>query len=352
MKHQLIDYLNIGSLTPDASMMGELSNTDWWTAAAEQIDNLIWLLYPNRTVFFNDRFPFNPEKPNDTANINATMNNIKRSFAIYLKSNDYTYSRLYNTIIADYNPLYNVDAFEYEKRKLDKTGTDTSKKTGTDTTTKSGDESVTYDGTETNVKSGDESVKYDGTESNIRSGNETDAKQGQETNVKSGNETDGHSGSDTTTTAKTTFDSALFNNTDQVTSSPATTDTHTYNNVTDTTSFNNRSDTHTYNNVTDTKSFDKREDTHEYNDVTDTKSFQNRVDTHEYNDVTDEIEYNSTMENTKDLHDNEETERRRYGNIGVTKSTDLIDSERKTVLFNFYKRVVHDLVNLVTYAVE
>lgn len=317
MKHQIIDYLNVDSLTPDASEMGAIANSDWWTACSSMFDDLLWLYYPNRTVFFNDRFPFNPNDPENAADIASCIANIKRTFAVYLKSKNYTYSRLYNTTVAEYNPLYNVDAYEFEDTISDHTGTNENEKSGSDT----------------NVKSGDTTVDYLGEESVIKSGNETIENEGSEENVRSGSEDLSHDGVDTTTNSRTTFDSSTEYETDKSEVEPGVTDTTTYNNVTDTRNFIDRVDTHTYNDVTDTKSYDERSDKTSYNDVT------------------DEMTYNSKNTETRNLHDVEGVTRRRYGNIGVTKSTDLIDAERETVLYDFYKKVVHDCVNLITYAV-
>lgn len=299
-KHKIQDYLNEDTLTPSDSQMGEYANTDWWTACKDHFDDLLWLYYPDRTVFLNGRFPFNPSDPDNTQNMNTVIENIKRSFAIYLKSKHYTYSKLYETTILEYNPLYNVDGTEIEDRTLDQTGTDANASTGTDTVTKKGSES--------NASSGTDSITYTGTESNAKSGYDSDVE----------------SGSDTSTDSVTTYDSAgSFLDTNKTVDSPGTTDTHNYNS-TDTKSFTNRSDSTTFG-------------------KTDTLSFTNRAD---------ETTYGKTDTETRNLHDAEHIERKRFGNIGVTKSTDLIDSQRETVLFDFYKKVVHDCVNLVSYAVD
>ena len=70
-KHKIQDYLNEDSLTPDDSLMGEYANTDWWTACKDHFDDLLWLYYPDRTVFLNGRFPFNPSDPDNTQNMNT-----------------------------------------------------------------------------------------------------------------------------------------------------------------------------------------------------------------------------------------------------------------------------------------
>lgn len=319
-KHLLNDYLNVDSLTPDRDLMGEVSDEDWWTACADNFDDLIWLYYPNRTVFLNNRFPFNPLDPDNTDNIDTCINNIKRTFSIYLKSNNIRYKRMWDAINAEYNPLYNVDAFEFEDTNGTNTGTDTNAKTGTDTNVKSGNMQLDYSGKEANTKSGNETVGYAGSEASTRSGSEDDT----------------HTTDEISVTYNTTYDSDTEEEVSKTNVTPAP-------------------DTHTYNSVADTKTFTDRVDTHTYNDVKDEKSFTSRYDKTTYNNVQDQMTYLSTDTETKNLAHDEHLVRRRYGNIGITKSTELIQSELELVsskLFDFYKTVVHDCVNLLTFAVE
>lgn len=365
MKHQIQDYLSIDSLTPTDAQMGEIANSDWWTACKDHFDDLLWLYYPERTVFFNNRFPFNPSDPDNAANNQTVINNIKKSFAIFLKSKNYTYSKLYETTILEYNPLYNVDGTEITDRNLIQGGNNEHKLSGSDTTeyngaeinTLSGKDTTEYSGSESNTLSGTDTTEYSGTESNTLSGADTTSYKGSEQNAKSGNDSDVSSGSDTSTTSNTTFDSAAWKDTQKVVDAPGTTETHNYNS-TDTKSYTNREDEIEYG-KTDTKSFDNREDSITYG-KTDTKSFEDRedsitygkTDTKSFNNREDSITYGKTDTETRNLHDDEHTEVRRFGNIGVTKSTDLIDSQRSTVLFDFFKTVCHDCINLVTYSVD
>lgn len=274
--HTLGYYLDqANSLTPTASMLRDVSTSDWWKAVEPFFDDLIWQYFSEREVFYTDKF--DPRNPTDT------IYNILRSFAINLKTRAYTYSKLYETTILEYNPLYNVDAFEFEERKLDQTGTNEHTKTGTD--------------------------------SSVRSGNETDAKAGKEANTRTGSEKLDISGTDTEITSRTTYDSATFYDVEKKEKTPT-----------------------------------QREDETTYNNVKDETSFTDRVDTHTFNDVTDDTTYNTSDLDNRNLHDKESIEKRRYGNIGVTKSTELIRDQRKTVEFDFYKRIVSDCVNCVSYA--
>ena len=273
--HTLGHYLDLNStLTPDDDALRDVSTSAWWCALKPFFDDLIWQYFSEREVFCTDKF--DPRTPADT------ITNILRAFAINLKTRNYTYSRLYQTTILDYNPLYNVDAYEFEDRDLKQTGTNEHSHTGKDAAT--------------------------------RTGNETDAKAGKEANTRTGNETDAPTGSSTQTKAVTTFDSATFKDTEQTTDAPGVTQTHTY------------------------------------NTVKDEQSFTDRLDTHTYNSVKDETEFNSKETENRNLNDIEAIVKRRYGNIGVTMSGQLLRDERNTVIFDFFKKVVKDCVNCVSYA--
>lgn len=286
-RHRLIDYQKLNNtLVPDASLLGEIANTDWWTACSELFDDIIWQNYYDRTVLMNSKFPFDICNPEDQDNIDETTENILRSFAINLRSNSRKYEMMYIAFMSDFNPLYNVDGWEYEDRTLQHRGTDTTSSTGDDTLVKSGNQVLTKAGTEDSTRTGSEQLS--------------------------------HTGSDTSTTARTTDDSATFYDTEKTTDQPGVTDTTTYNQVKDSTSFNNRTDTTAYNNITD------------------------------------KTTYGKTDTNTKNLDDTEHIARRRYGNIGITKSTELLgDTFRYSEEYlNLFKRIVHDCVNTCTYMVE
>lgn len=299
-------------------MMGEISNSDWWTATTDHFDDLIWLYYNDRIVFLSDRFPYDPEEPDNEENMERVINNIKRSFAIYLKSNDYKFSHLYNTIIMEYDPLYNVDGWEITDRTLDQTGTVEDTKSGSDTVTKSGDDTLEFAGKESSTRSGNEKIDYSGKEGSTRTGSESNEK----------------SGTNTKTISKTTYDSNTFYDTQKEMETP-----------------NQFKDTKTYSNVKDEKEYTNRSDTHTYNNVKDERDYTNRKNTTTYDNST-ETEYGSGNTNERNLNDTEHIAVRKYGNIGVTSTQNLLGQERQAALFEFFKIVVHECVNLVTYAVS
>lgn len=176
---------------------------------------------------------------------------------------------------------------------------------GIETTTRTLDQT----GTDTNKKTGDDST--------TRTGNETDAKTGKEKTTRTGNEADEKTGTDTKTTSKTTFDDATFYDVEKVVDTP-----------------NTRKDTHTYNNVADEL------------------AFTDRVDTKTYNSVKDKTDYNSTDEETRNLHDREVTIYERHGNIGVVSTVKLLQEYVELAeQLNFTATVAKDIINDITYMV-
>ena len=259
------------------------------------------------------------------------------------KANEYRYNTLYSTIIQEYNPIENYKMIEEIK--------------------------VNYKGSEKNVNNflGKEknSVEYVGKEKNstnyLGTENITDTKSGSESNtlVKNGSENVNESatrGDITTTTKKAPFDSESFYNESQdltsqsnedVTNTTTTftdrADINTTNFVgrtdTNTTNFTNRTDTNTtnYNGVKNdiNKSFNERKDEN-------IKEFENRNDTSvkEYENRTDE--------NIKTFTDREDvTTHTRSGNIGVTTSQQMLESERLIANFKFVDIVARDIVKKI-----
>ena len=269
------------------------------------------------------------------------------------KANEYRYNTLYSTIIQEYNPIENYKMVE--------------------------NITINYKGSEKNVNNflGKEknSVEYVGKEKNstnyLGTENITDTKSGSESNTltKSGSESNTltKSGSEnvnesatrgdiTTTSKKAPFDSETFYNESQdltsqsnedVTNTTTTftdrTDINTTNFIgrtdTNTTNFTNRTDTNTtnYNNVKNdiNKSFNERKDEN-------IKEFENRNDTSikEYENRTDE--------NIKTFTDREDvTTHTRSGNIGVTTSQQMLESERMIANFKFVDIVARDIVKKI-----
>lgn len=264
LQHNLTYYLNnYDTLTPTDLQVGtEVAQSEWWSGLKSQLDDLIWLYYPQRTLFLNERFT-----PEDT---DTTYSNIIRTFSVWLKSKKRLLDRLYVGYTADFNPLWNVDGVEGFVSK--------DSHTGSYTDTHEGDDRLTYED----------------------NGNTT----------RSGNETDATTGTDTDTHKVTTFD-----------------DNVNFKNESQDSYLHGKTDTHTYNNVKDEKDYD---------------GFKNQ-------------NYDSSMTRENDLLDEHVDLRIRQGNIGLTKSTDLLESNLNLYSnenFDFYKYVTRMLVNEVSYAVE
>ena len=269
------------------------------------------------------------------------------------KANEYRYNTLYSTIIQEYDPIENYKMVE--------------------------EITVNYKGSEKNVNNflGKEknSVEYTGKEKNSTNylGNEviTDTKSGSESNTltKSGSESNTltKSGSEnvnesatrgdvTTTTKKAPFDSENFYNESQDLTSQSNEDvTNT------TTTFTDRADINTTNFIgrtdTNTTTFTNRTDTNttNYNDVKNesNKSFNGRKDENikEYenrNDTSVKEYENRTDENIKTFTDREDvTTHTRSGNIGVTTSQQMLESERLIANFKFVDIVARDIVKKI-----
>lgn len=139
---------------------------------------------------------------------------------------------------------------------------------------------------------GKEKTTYNTTDANVKSGSVADSKVGKETNNETGSIQDVNM-------------TSAYNKSDFTPNDSSTT---TYNNHKNETTFDNRTDTTTYNNVTDTAT----------KTGTDTKDFEDRQD--------------KIVEHT-------------HGNIGVTTSAQMLESERVLSYFNFIERVYDLIIN-------
>lgn len=83
------------------------------------------------------------------------------------------------------------------------------------------------------------------------------------------------------------------------------------------------------------------------NDSKNTTEYNNRQNTKNYNNLTDD----DTYENTKKESEYENRELKRSGNIGVTTSQQMIQSERDLWMWNFYDKIFEDIDSLLTLSV-
>ena len=236
------------------------------------------------------------------------------------KANEYRYNTLYSTIIQEYDPIENYKMIE--------------------------EITVNYQGDEKTVNQfiGKEknTINYKGEESTVDSKSGTDTnvltKNGTETNSlsKSGSENVNESdtrGDVTTTSKKAPFDSETFYNESQDLTSQSkadvknTTTTFTDRVDNNTTTFTNRTDNEqiTYNSSNNiNKSFNGRSDEN-------IKEFDGRAD-----------ESLKSFMNRKDV-----TTHTRSGNIGVTTSQQMLESQRLLANFKFVDIVARDIVKKI-----
>lgn len=288
-------------ILPTDTQLGDIATTLWYQFIKTQFNDYTWSNYYKRELFDNPKF--------NNEDVDANLSNIKRTLLIHIKSKARLYERMFDAYMADFNPLWNVDGVVGEIRETNHTGTDTDAHTGTDSV------STTDGGTL------------------VRSGNETNAYAGKQATTRTGDQTTTYEGADIQVTSKTTYDSAEWAPTEKIETGFTQGDGHDrednvhYGNVKDETEFNNRLDTHTYNAVTDTRNL--------------TGSGTNT--------------YNSTLQRTKALKDTDLFMQIRQGNIGVTKSSELLADAMELYglneLMDFVHFVVNDCINQLAYSI-
>ena len=288
-------------ILPSDASLGDIANKLWYVFIKGQFNDYTWSNYYKRELFDSPKF--------NNEDTEANLSNIKRTLLIHIKSKARLYERMFDAYMADFNPLWNVDGVVGEIRETNHTGTDTDAHTGTDSV------STTDGGTL------------------VRSGNETDSYAGKQATTRTGDQTTTYEGADIQVTSKTTYDSSEWAPTEKVETGFTQGDGHDrednvhYGNVKDETEFTNRTDTHTYNAVTDTRNL--------------TGSGTNT--------------YNSTLQRTKALKDTDLFMQIRQGNIGVTKSSELLADAMELYglneLMDFVHFVVNDCINQLAYSI-
>ena len=246
---------------------------------------------------------------NTVNDINDAITMMHYLFTEWVQNREHAFTKMYAALVAEYNPLWNVDGVEGLITKTTHTGTNTNAKSGTDTVAGSGTDTVAGSGTDT--------VASSGTDTDTLSGIDTfDHDVTKDETTRTGNETNADTGTDTTRRSVATFDSnddAVPYNAEGVTHGKTT--TTTYNNVKDARTVDAQDKT-TYGKV-DTVAYGK----------TDTTTY-GKTDTTTYG-KTDTTTYNSSNTETRNLIDEYLELKIRQGNIGLTKSTELVESEMR-----------------------
>lgn len=212
-------------------------------------------------------------------------------FTQWVTDRQHAFTRMYAALVAEYNPLWNVDGVEGLVSKANHTGTDVNAKAGKDTTQASGSDVSRLSGRDQNSLSGSDTLKKD---------------INREETTRTGYELREHDGDDTDSVNVATFDS-------NGNLAPERENNTHYNSDEKT----------TYGNVKDAHSLDATD-----------KTTYGKVETADYGKVDtmqhgrkDETTYNSSNTETRNLIDDYIEMKIRQGNIGVTKSTDLVESE-------------------------
>ena len=214
-------------------------------------------------------------------------------------ANKYKYETLYNTTLLKYEPLQNYDRTEEITDKTERTGTnDTTFGSRTDTSTTN---NTTNIGAQDNTNTDNETTKIGTINTET---NSTTSKKGSESNEKE----------------VAPYDSENY-----------------YKQEKDTLSFTNRSDTNnsttTTNARTDTRTNTITEKVGARKDTTES-SMSNTFGGH-----TDATSRNENETYTHKSH--------MYGNIGVTTSQQMLESEREVAYFNFVSIVAHDIIRRI-----
>ena len=288
-----------------------------------------------------------------------------------------TYGLNWNKIWTAYNktyePLENYNMYQkatYNSSE-EHNGKDTLTKSGTEANTKTGTETTEYSGKEINEKLGKEINEKSGSEINEKSGTETKTQGGSETNVRSGSEELAKAGSESTNYNSNTeslvsaFNSADYQDAnksikggaDAVTfgvnelgTANARTDTTTYNDVTDEKTFDQRTDELSFDQRKDELSFDQRKDELSFDQRKDQMSFDQRKDELSFNQRKDELSFNQRADETSydsALDHTGYDELERSGNIGVTTSQQMLQSEIDLRQYNFIMAVFRDVTDML-----
>lgn len=238
------------------------------------------------------------------------------------------WTKLWDALEIEYNPLqnYNMSEIETTDDTTTRTGTETTTMTGTDTNAKTGTETLKMTGTDTDRKTGTETINMTGTDTNVKTGTETTTRTGTDNIAHTGNTENevsafnSSSYSDNTKDTINTADNETRNMTDTLTHN--TTDTET----------RNMSDATTYN-TTDT----------ETRDMTDTTT-HNTTDL-ETRNMTDTLTLNTSEVLDGDRH------LTRSGNIGVTTSQQMLQSEIELRKWLYYQNVFNDIDTILTLSI-
>ena len=320
------EYLDIyDTLLPADTDMSDIAETLWYQYIKGKFNDKVWEDFYSRQIF--NIMKFN----NEDNDINYA--NIIKSIKIRLQTKARIYERMFNAFMSDYNPLWNVDGVTGTVRQSTHTGDVTN--TGKTETTNTGKSETTNTGKSETTNTGKSETTNTGKNSNTRTGNETNSP----------------TGKDIVQNMTTTFDS----DTDRDTTRTET-------------SFDNRTDTKTYNSVKDEYLIDSTNPMKETYQVDSTNPLKETYQVDSQNPLKEtyqidsqnplkqsyQIDSQNPLKESRNLTDNDLEMVIRQGNIGVTKSSELLldtltlyDSE----LMDFVHYVVNDCISQISYSI-
>lgn len=260
--------------------------------------------------------------------------NVTRLAKVVFSMNHENWDRLYLALQEEYDPLQNYNGTETRTIVTDETGASTLARTGTestdsdfvDTTTKSGNEVIASSGSDSLKKTGTDTETVDSDVSETKNGTNNTTTSNSTNSTNSGSEDDSIYGFNSTSASPSDKSVTSSNGTETSNGTDNTTVSETKGTDIDTTTTN----TH---NTTDTQTYGKS-DTHTYNDVKDERS--NNASSVLTLDTTDTGSTSGHSESVDSMH--------REGNLGVTTSQQMLESEFELrIKYRFFDVVFGDI---------
>ena len=316
---------NYDTLLPADTDISEIASSLWYQYIKGKFDDKVWEDFYSRQVF--NVMKFN----NEDNSVNYA--NIIKSIKIRLLTKSRIYERMFNAFMSDYNPLWNVDGVTGTVRQSTHTGDITN--TGKTETTNTGKSETTNTGKSETTNTGKSETTNTGKNSNTRTGNETNAPTGKDISEKS----------------VTTFDSSTYRDTEKTENS-----------------FESRTDTHTYNSVKDEYLIDSQNPMKESYQIDSQNPLKESYQIDSQNPLKEtyqidsqnplkqsyQIDSQNPLKESRNLTDEDLEMIIRQGNIGVTKSSELLldtlalyDNQ----LMDFVHYVVNDCINQISYSI-
>ena len=278
------------------------------------------------------------------------------------------WSKLWGALAIEYNPLENYNMTEYEETDgtidnetthtgtvtTTRTGTDTTTHTGTDANAKTGTDTLTMTGTDTNRKLGDEDTTHTGTDTTTKTGNETVSNAGTVQTDRDGtneNEVSAFNSASYQDNAKDTIDTTDLETRDLEGETVYDTETQITKNLTDATDID----------ITETETRNMTDQTTYANTETETRNMTDQTayastetETRNLTDMETRNMTDTDTHNTSEVLDGEhhnERELTRSGNIGVTTSQQMLQSEIELRKWVYYQSVFNDIDTILTLSI-